>query len=327
MLFSKNDDGAGERTLYKTKPNVVLGCKKAIYAAILLGVVLFVSPMAIQFIGEMQVYLISQITLPLTRYTAIGIFVIMLVLVIYIIWQLVGWYATEYVLTDTRVIIKTGVLYSRKNYMPYSKVQDINTSQSILARLFNVGSISIFSAYDNNNMTLKNISNPTEVETIIFENMVSPRSFQHQSRGVFARGPQQFEREEYYDEYEPITPINREKDLYPRREYDYYPEDAAFNTQNPKYNNYEYEPYMDDVDYNIDRAMNNINSRRSGSSEDSYYNEVRSQYSYRDDDYYSDNESEIYYNDPDPETYEPAQGDVDNSSETVIRRHFDKFKR
>ena len=327
MLFNKNDDRAGERTLYETKPNVILGCKKAIYAAILLVVVLFVSPRVIQFIGEMQVYMISHITLPLTRYTAIAFFVIMLIIVIYIIWQLVGWYATEYVLTDTRVIIKTGVLYSRKNYMPYSKIQDINTSPSIVARMFNVGSISIFSAYDNNNMVLNNISNTSGVEKIIFENMVSPRSFQQPARGMFARAPQQFEREEYYDEYEPITPINRERDQFQRREYEYYPEDVSPNTQAPKYNNYEYEPYMDDVDYNVGRAMDSINSGRGGYSEDSYYNEVRSEYSYRDDDYYDDNGSEIYYNDPDPETYEPAQSDVDDSSETAIRRHFDKFKK
>ena len=91
MLFNRNDDKPNERILYKTKPNIFLGCKKAIYGAVLLIIVLFVSPMVIKAIGKMQVYLISQIKLPLTRYAAIAVFVIILILILYIIWQLIGW--------------------------------------------------------------------------------------------------------------------------------------------------------------------------------------------------------------------------------------------
>ena len=159
MLFNKNDNKANERILYKTKPNMLLGCKKAIYGAVLLVIVLFLSPMLIQFIGKMQVYLISQIKLPLTRYTAIAFFVIILIIIMYIIWQLINWYSMEYTLTDSRIIIKSGVLSTKRNYMPYATIQDVNTSQSIFARLFNIGSVSVYSAYDNNQMELKNISN------------------------------------------------------------------------------------------------------------------------------------------------------------------------
>lgn len=334
MLFDKNDNSANERTIYKAKPNLILGCKKAIYAAILLAVVFVISPKIIKFIGDMQVYLISYVKLPLTRYTAIAFFVIILIIIIYIIWQLVGWYATEYILTDTRIIIKNGVLYSRKNYMPYSKVQDINTSQSIIAKLFNVGSVSIFSAYDNNQMKLSNISNPSQVENIIFENMVTPRGYNEPPRGVFARNRNAYEdKNEYYDEFEPITPINREIDNYPRREYEYYPEDEIYTQQGQSaHHTYEYEPYGDEVGYNIDRAMDNINSSRyeepvRQSYDNDYYNERRNSNSYIDDEYYEDNGSELYYNDPDPETYEPQETHVDDSSETAIKRHFDKFKR
>ena len=330
MLFDKNDNGANERTIYKTKPNMILGCKKAIYAVILLGIVLFASPMAIKFIGNMQVYLISYVKLSLTRYTAIAFFVIILIIIIYIIWQLVGWYSTEYILTDSRIIIKTGVLYSRKNYMPYSKVQDINTSQSIIAKLFNVGSLSIFSAYDNNQMRLNNISNPSKVENIIFENMVVPRGYQEPPMGRFAR--RTYEDNEYYDEFEPITPINREVDSYQRNEYERYPEDRVFTRQNPNHHKYEYEPYGDEVQYNIDRAMDSFHSPRYEepirSAEDEYYNQKRRSYSYIEDDYYEDDGTELYYNDPDPDhdSYDYKEM-VEDTGENPIRRHFDKFKK
>ena len=112
----------------------------------------------------MQVYLISQIKLPLTRYTAIAVFVVILVIILFIIWQIIGWYSKEYILTDSKIIVKSGVFLNRKNYMPYATIQDINTSQSIFSKLFNVGSISVFSAYDNNQISIENVSNPSEVE-------------------------------------------------------------------------------------------------------------------------------------------------------------------
>ena len=109
MLFNKNEQRVNDIILYQTKPNMLLGCKKAILGIIILFVILTVSPMAIRFIGEMQVYLISQVKLPLTRYTAIAFFVVILINVIYIIWQLVGWYSMEYTLTESKIIIKSGV--------------------------------------------------------------------------------------------------------------------------------------------------------------------------------------------------------------------------
>lgn len=341
MLFDKNDERANERVLYKTKPNMILGCKKVIYGVVLLAIVFVVSPIIIQFIGEMQVYLISRIQLPLTRYTAIAFFVVILVIIVYMIWQLIGWYSVEYTLTDTRIIIKSGVLSTKKNYMPYTTIQDVNTSQSIFARLFNVGTVSAFSAYDNNQIKLENISSPSKVEDIIFSRMVGYRNYQEPIMG-FNRSPDarlysdnRGNREEYYDEYEPITPIGHERNNnFQRRDYEYYPEEFSF--QEDRRNRYEYEPYGDDLDYNLNRAMNNSNDNiiYEGSSntfsDESYYNERMNDYSYGDDNYYQNNEPERYNDDSINRNYKNNQehvDEIDNSSETVIRRHFDKFKK
>lgn len=324
MLFNKNDGRANERVLYKTKPNMLLGCKKAIYGVVLLIVVLFVSPMVIQFIGEMQVYLISQIKLPLTRYAAIAFFVVILIIIMYIVWQLIGWYSLEYTLTDSKIIIKSGVLSTNKKYMPYATIQDVNTSQNIIARLFNVGSVEVFSAYDNNLLQLNNISNPSKVEEIIFSNMTGQRSFQQPP--MYFNRSQDFEREYvdnegYYDEYEPITPITHEKNNVSRREYEYYPENLDFDDSFSQRGEYEYEPY-ENMDYGHD-----VSKPQDDYPGGSYYNEVRDNYSYSNDDYYQNNESENYYDEVQNEFDENVSNDVDESSEKVIRRHFDKFKK
>ena len=325
MLFNKNESRTNERILYKTKPNMLLGCKKAIYGLILLGVVLSVSPLIIKFIGNMQVYLISQIQLPLTRYTAIGFFVVILVIILYIVWQLMGWYSLEYTLTDTKIIIKSGVLSTNKKYMPYATIQDVSTSQNIFARLFNVGSVEVFSAYDNNLMKLSNISNPSKVEEIIFSNMDNFRSFQQPPR-YFNHFPQEnFEREYvendgFYDEYEPITPIGHEKRNPRHNEYEYYPEDLNFEDMETQKPSYEYEPYDD----NFSRPEMNL---QNDYEEDNYYNEIRHDYSYEEDDYYQDNNAKNYYNEDHEEVSDNSSQNVDESSEKVIRRHFDKFKK
>ena len=324
MLFNKNDSQPNERILYKTKPNMILGCKKAIYGAVLLVIVLFFSPMLIKAIGKMQVYLISQIQLPLTRYTAIAVFVVILIIILYIIWQLIGWYSLEYTLTDTRIIVKSGVLSTKKSYMPYSTIQDVNTSQNLIARLFNVGSVAVFSAYDNNLMELKNISNPSKAEEIIFSNMVNFRNFQPQPMQFNPNYPQNpranyldddeyLGRNEFYDEFEPITPITHESNA-PRRDYEYYPENGRVADDYQQRPSYEYEPYDD------------FKSRRSY-SEGNYYDRVRDDYSYGGEDFYENNDSQFNYNEDSSQVTNIDSGNVEESSENVIKRHFDKFKK
>lgn len=328
MLFDKNDNRVNEIILYKTKPNMILGCKKAIYGVVLLGIVLYVSPLLIRFVGEMQVYMISYVKMSLTRYAAIAFFVVILIIAIYIIWQLVGWYSTEYALTDSRIIIKSGVLSTKKNYMPYATIQDINTSQSILARLFNVGSVSVFSAYDNNQMVLENISNPSKAEEIIFSNMVGPRSFQEHPQRFPPRQERQYYndddymgRNDYYDEFEPITPITHENNSYQGRNYEYYPEDLSYEDNR---HTYEYEPYNNG--YDRTRSFRDESQSPDRYSQDSYYNEIRDEYFNSRDNHYQNHGFENEYDKGFDESRQNESTDID-SQEKAIRRHFDKFKK
>ncbi len=348
-MFGKKDNQANDRIIYQAKPNMLLGCKKAVFGLILLILVLSVSGAIIQFIGEMQVYLISYIKLSLTRYTAIAIFVVILLIVVYIIWQILGWYSKEYVLTESKIIVKSGILITRKNYMPYSTIQDINTSQGILSRLFNVGSVSVYSAYDNNQMALENISDPSKVEEIIFSKMTQPMSY-YQPNKLNFNNPgyhdsdyyqssyqnmddyydrseyypsQQQDTDDYYDDYV-ITPI-RQEEQYSRRQYEYYPEDISY--QEPQRNRYQYEPYEESLEHNINRAMSSDYESTKHYNDGSYYDEVSSNYSRSDDDYYYNYDEEYQYNDYSRKDDESQKNDVDDSSETVIKRHFDKFKR
>ena len=54
---------------------------------------------------------------------------------------------------------------------------------------------------------------------------------------------------------------------------------------------------------------------------------MRDDYSYGGDEYYQDNQSENNYTDYVKDNVQEKSKDVDGSSEKVIRRHFDKFKK
>lgn len=291
MLLNKKSSNVSEKILYQTRPNMIIACKKVIYSSILIAILLSLSPILIKFISEMQVYLISYIKLSITRYTAIALFVLILIIVLYMIFQLIGWYATEYTLTDSRIIVKSGVLRTKKSYMPYSTIQDVNTSQSILDRIINVGTISLYNAYDNNQLELSNISNPSEVENIIFSNIqIHPQQSYIQ--------PQ----EEYYNNY--ITPIHNEREEFYQNalndDYEYFPEDL--NYQQPK--QYEYE----DSDHVVDKGI-----KYEGAT--NYYQKQK-QYS-----------SKIKKSKNHTNNQEKILKKADESSKEAIKRHFDKFKK
>ena len=305
MLFNNDDRKSSDRIIYQTKPNILFGCKKAVYGVILLIIIIMLSSMVIRFIGEMQVYLISYIKLPLTRYVSIAVFVAILIDILYIIWQLIGWQSTEYFLTEFKIIIKTGVISTKKNYMPYTNIQDLNTSQSIFARLLNVGSIYVFSAYDNSNVELKNIPNPSEVEDIIFSKIRESRNIPSPQGYENPRNDNYYMKDQYRDEIEPIAPITHEN-YNPRHNHH----------DNFSQHNIEYEAYG-----------NKYGNSPKHYNQDSYYNEVRGKYSYVDEDYYENNESEIYYNDGVDEFTESDGEYIDDTSQNVIQRHFDKFKK
>ena len=212
-MFGKDNNHTNERIIYQTKSNFIFGCKRAIYGFIILIVLLYLTRLIIQFIGKMQVHLISRIQLPLTRYTSIAMFVLMLITMIYIVWQIISWYSKEYILTETKIVVKSGVLVTNKNNLPYSKIQDVNLSQSILGRIFNIGSISAYSAYDNNNILIENIGNPSELEDIIFDKMSNPHNTiqrnQHYDNVITPEHPNNLRKNQHYDDV--ITPEHSNK--------------------------------------------------------------------------------------------------------------------
>ena len=160
-----------EKILYEAQPNIFVYSKGILISMFVLGFLFFLYSAGIQYIGNMNVYLIESTKVPMTRYFAIAVFILIMIVLLYIILKLLIWTSIKYTITESRVIVEKGILLQKKNYMPFNTIQDVSRSQSLLGKIFSVGTITLYSAYDGKDMELKDVSSPKKIEDIIFENM------------------------------------------------------------------------------------------------------------------------------------------------------------
>ena len=209
-MFGKDKkENSNEKILYETQPNIIVYSKSILLSMILLGFLFFLYSAGIQYIGNMNVYLIESTKWPITRYFAIAVFILIMIVILYIILKLLIWTSIKYTITENRVIVEKGILLQKKNSMPFNTIQDISRSQSLLGRLFSVGSLTLYSAYDGKELELKDVSSPKKIEDIIFEGMrgthLRPRNLYNDDYGG---GPS----------YNPVRPHSDEPVHYRRME-------------------------------------------------------------------------------------------------------------
>jgi len=195
-----------EKILYEAQPNIFVYSKGILISMFVLGFLFFLYSAGIQYIGNMNVYLIESTKVPMTRYFAIAVFILIMIVLLYIILKLLIWTSIKYTITESRVIVEKGIILQKKNYMPFNTIQDVSRSQSLLGKIFSVGTITLYSAYDGKDLELKDVSSPKKIEDIIFENM----------RGTHLRS-RNFYDDDFNSNFNPIRP-NQEPGHYRRME-------------------------------------------------------------------------------------------------------------
>ena len=268
-----------EKVLYETQPNIFVYSKGILISMFVLGFLFFLYSAGIRYIGNMNVYLIESTKMPLTSYFALAIFVLIMIVILYIILKLLIWTSIKYTITESRVIVEKGILLQKKNYMPFNTIQDVSRSQSLLGKIFSVGTITLYSAYDGKEMELKDVSSPKKIEDMIFENM---RGTHLRYRNIYdddrnsdfhpirpnSDEPTHYRRMEDLDDLELVDAKERKRQL----------RDIRRKAKNSR-NGYNSSPYRDE--YNP-----NHNSNYNDSYYDDYYDDE-----YYEDDYYRDNRS------------------------------------
>ncbi len=91
------------------------------------------------------------------------------VIVGWLLYPVLSWYFSHFILTDRRIILVTGILTKKTKAIPLDQLNDISGSQNAWERMFNYGDLVIESAGEFGQQPFTNISDPVGVKRLIFE--------------------------------------------------------------------------------------------------------------------------------------------------------------
>jgi uncharacterized membrane protein YdbT with pleckstrin-like domain len=83
--------------------------------------------------------------------------------------SLLTWFFTSYVITNERLIIRTGILAREGKEIPLDAINDVTFSQSFLERLVGSGDLLIESAGEFGQSRFTNIPDPEKMQSLIYE--------------------------------------------------------------------------------------------------------------------------------------------------------------
>ncbi|MBK6764470.1 MAG: PH domain-containing protein [Micrococcales bacterium] len=92
----------------------------------------------------------------------------LIALFIMVIRPFLFWWTTQYVFTNRRIIIRTGIVARRGRDMPLSKVNDVSFDHSVWERVLNCGTLMIESAAENGQLVIENIPNVEQVQREVY---------------------------------------------------------------------------------------------------------------------------------------------------------------
>ena len=91
-----------------------------------------------------------------------------IVLLIDVIVEYVQWQTTRFAITNERVAYQSGIIRRRGVSIPLNRINNVNFTQSMIARLLNNGVVTIESAGETGDSVFENIPDPERVRTLIF---------------------------------------------------------------------------------------------------------------------------------------------------------------
>jgi uncharacterized membrane protein YdbT with pleckstrin-like domain len=110
--------------------------------------------------------LLAQRNAALTRFWLYTACALALVAVALLVQEWYRWWITEIAVTNRRVIYKKGFISRRTNEMNMNKVESVQVDQSILGRMLDYGTVTIFGTGEGFE-TLRTIAGPIELRNSI----------------------------------------------------------------------------------------------------------------------------------------------------------------
>ena len=92
----------------------------------------------------------------------------LLILVIWVIRPFLYWLTTQYVITDHRIIVRTGLISRSGRDMPLSRVNDVSFRKTALERMLNCGTLMIESAGTQGQLIIASVPDVEDIQREIY---------------------------------------------------------------------------------------------------------------------------------------------------------------
>ena len=112
------------------------------------------------------IWLIARFDNSVVRW-AVGIIMI-LVLIAAVVRPFLYWMTTQYVITDHRIIVRTGLISRSGRDMPLSRVNDVSFSKGAVERFLNCGTLMIESAGTQGQLIISSVPDVEDIQREIY---------------------------------------------------------------------------------------------------------------------------------------------------------------
>lgn len=292
---------SSEKVVHETKPNFWLYSDNFILKIVVLFLlVLFFAPI-MTLVYSVHSQLVRNFHIAIDNvmfYSEIILLLLIVVVIIKLILDVLDWNYTNYLFTDSRIIIERGFIHKEKIIISYNKIQDIEIRQSLLERIVSVGDIIIYGANEMSETILDDIPSPKKVEDIIITNV---NKNPYSNMGYYPNQPNY-------------------NNPYPNQQGNYNPYPNQQGSYNPYPNQQgSYNPYPNQVNYEQNPNQGNYNPNV---QENYQYIQPEDNNSYNDDDVIIPDRQydEVYEN-------RQSNSNAKLNKEEIFRKHDEMFKR
>jgi uncharacterized membrane protein YdbT with pleckstrin-like domain len=92
-----------------------------------------------------------------------------LILALWAVVPFLRWLTTEYVFTDRRIIVRSGIVTRQGRDMPLAKVNDVSFGVPVMGRILNYGELRIQSAGENEGLTIKDVPDVEDIQRDVYK--------------------------------------------------------------------------------------------------------------------------------------------------------------
>jgi uncharacterized membrane protein YdbT with pleckstrin-like domain len=112
-------------------------------------------------------FLLAVVGDPIAQYVIVGVAVVLLVVSFLV--PFLRWRTTLFVITDKRVVVRSGILSRTGRDIPLSRVNDVTFSHNLLERILGCGTLVVESAGERGQVQLTAVPKVEQVQRTLYE--------------------------------------------------------------------------------------------------------------------------------------------------------------